>query len=154
MPNGDPMTTPAGLPKLPSMPPTITEQVITQKEKKPNKFLKVLGGIAGGAANIIAPGVGTMIGSLIGGGGSPFGSYGPLLEQQRQFEQMRRYNTVANMMQQQQQQTMMQQQQKQSFQLISMQTKVAQQSQEFSTISNLLKTRHDSEMTAVNNIKS
>lgn len=154
MPNGDPMTTPAGLPKLPSLPPSISDEVITQKQKKPNKFLQILGGITGGAANIIAPGVGTMIGNMIGGGGSPFGSYGNLYEQQRQFEKMQQYNTTANMMQQQQQQAMMNQQQQQSFQLISMQTKVAQQTQEFSTISNLLKTRHDSEMTAVNNIKS
>jgi hypothetical protein len=31
---------------------------------------------------------------------------------------------------------------------------VSMQAQEFTTVSNLMKTRHDSEMTAVNNIKS
>lgn len=153
MPNGDPMITPTEVQKLPAI-PIITDSTINQKDKKPNRFLSVLGGIAGGAINMVAPGIGTMIGGAIGGTGSAFGSYGTLIEQQQQFEKMQRYNQVSNMMQQKQNQAMMDQQQKQSYKLIEMQNRVSMQAQEFSTVSNLLKSRHDSEMTAVNNIKS
>ena len=131
-----------------------TDPNVSQKAKKPNKFLSILGGLAGGALNVIAPGVGSLIGGAIGGTGTAFGTYAPLIEQQKQFDRMQRYNQVSNLMQQQQNQAMMSQQQKQSYQLIEMQNRVSMQAQEFSTISNLLKSRHDSEMTAVNNIRS
>ncbi|NNE65783.1 MAG: hypothetical protein HKN33_04390 [Pyrinomonadaceae bacterium] len=147
------MITPNEVQKLPPV-PVFTDSTISQKQKKPNKFLNILGGIAGGALNMIAPGVGTLIGGAIGGSGSAFGSYGTLIQQRAHFEKMQRYNQVSNMIQQQQNQAMMDQQQKQSYKLIEMQNRVSMQAQEFSTISNLLKSRHDSEMTAVNNIKS
>jgi len=67
---------------------------------------------------------------------------------------MQRYNQAANVIQQKQQNEMMNQQQRQSMQMLGMQNRVSMQSQEFATVSNLMKTRHDSEMTAVNNIKS
>lgn len=152
MPNGDPMITPRGTDV--STIPSIVDTNITQEEKKPNKFLKVLGGIASGALNIVAPGIGSLVGGAIGGSGSAFGSYGTLVDQQLQFEKMQRYNQVANMMQQQQNQAMTRQQQKHSYQMIELQNRVSMQAQEFSTVSNLMKSRHDSEMTAVNNIKS
>ncbi len=152
MPNGDPMITPRG--SQPQSIPPVIDTKIEQKEKQPNKFLKVLGGIASGALNIVAPGVGSLIGGAIGGSGSAFGSYGSLYEQQIQFEKMQRYNQVSNMMQQQRNQAMTKQQQKHSYQMIELQNRVSMQAQEFSTVSNLMKSRHDSEMTAVNNIKS
>lgn len=153
MPNGDPMITPNGT-QIPSMPTTFPDSTTIQKEKKPNKFLSIMGGIAGGALNLIAPGVGSLIGGAISGSGSAFGSTASLYEQQAQFEKMQQYNQLANMMQQQQNQAMMSQQQKHSYQMIELQNRVSMQAQEFSTVSNLLKSRHDSEMTAVNNIKS
>ncbi|MDH3494226.1 MAG: hypothetical protein OEM82_11800 [Acidobacteriota bacterium] len=153
MPNGDPMITPAEIQKNQPI-PVISDSTINQKAQKPNKFLNILGGLAGGALNMVAPGIGSLIGGAIGGSGSAFGSYGSLIDQQRQFEKMQRYNQVSNMMQQQQNQAMMDQQRKQSYKLIEMQNRVSMQAQEFSTVSNLLKSRHDSEMNAVNNIKS
>ncbi len=157
MPNNDPMITPAGANQLPPVTTNVfSDANLTQQQpKKPNKFLQVLGGIAGGALNLVAPGVGSMVGNLIGGSsGSYGGSYGALMEQKQQFEEMQRYTQAANMQNQQQQQEMMNQQQKQSMQMLNVQQRVSMQAQEFTTVSNLLKTRHDSEMTAVNNIKS
>lgn len=152
MANTDPMITPNG--KLPPMTTVYPETQAPQEPKKPNKFLGILGGIAGSALNLVAPGVGSLVGRAIGGGGSSFGSYGTLMEQQRQFDEMQKYNQVANQMQQKQQNEMMNQQQQKSMDMLGMQNRVSMQSQEFATVSNLLKTRHDSEMTAVNNIKS
>ena len=36
--------------------------------KQPGTFRRVLGGIAGGATNMVLPGMGTVIGDMIGGG--------------------------------------------------------------------------------------
>ncbi len=93
--------------------------------KKPNAFGRIFGGILGGAASILMPGVGGLIGSALGGG-----------------------NNMADM------QGMLNQQMQQSMQLLSVQNRVQSQTQEFSTMSNLLKSKHDSEMSAVNNFKS
>jgi hypothetical protein len=154
MTNNDPLITPTSQ-KLPPITTVYPETSLPQEKKEPNKFLKILGGIAGGAAGILAPGIGSLVGSLIGGsGGSLFGSYGALYEQQRQFEEMQRYTQLSNALQQRQQQQLLDSQRQASFQLLGMQHRVGMQSQEFTTVSNLMKTRHDSEMTAVNNIKS
>lgn len=99
---------------------------IEQQPKQPNKFLSVLKGIGGVAAGFI-PGVGGMLGGIINGGGGPnFGSM----------------------------QTMIQQQERSSMRMLSIQQQVANQGQEFTAVSNLLKARHDSEMSAVSNFKS
>lgn len=89
---------------------------------KSSGFGRVMGGIMGGALNLVAPG----LGSLLGGGGA----------------------STADM------QTMMNNQMQQSMQLLSVQNRVQSQSQEFTTMSNLLKSKHESEMSAVNNFKS
>ncbi|HLM01271.1 MAG TPA: hypothetical protein VK400_09485 [Pyrinomonadaceae bacterium] len=151
----DPLVTPTGQ-QLPPMTTVYPETTVMrpQPSKEPNKFMKVLGGIAGGALNLVAPGLGGVLGNVIGGGGSAHGSYGALMEQQRQFEEMQRYNQLSTALQQRQQNSMMNQQQQQSMQLLGVQHRVSMQSQEFTTVSNLMKTRHDSEMSAVNNIKS
>jgi predicted lipid-binding transport protein (Tim44 family) len=99
---------------------------VAAPEKKSSGFGRVLGGIMGGALNIVAPGLGSVIGGAIGGGGA----------------------SAADM------QTMMNNQMRQSMQLLSVQNRVQSQSQEFTTMSNLLKSKHDSEMSAVNNFKS
>jgi hypothetical protein len=139
---------------LPPMVNISSETGLPEKVKQPNKFLQVLGGVAGGALSFVAPGLGGILGSIISGSGSSFGSYTALMEQQRQFDEMQRYNQLSSAIQQRQQQIMMNQQQQQSMQLLGVQQQVSMQSQEFTTVSNLMKTRHDSEMTAVNNIKS
>ena len=151
--NNDPLITPTSQ-QLPPVTTVYPETSLPQQPKEPNKFLKILGGVAGGAMNLVAPGIGSMVGNLIGGGGSSFGSYGALYDQQKQFDEMQRYSQTANAMSQRQQQQMMDTQRQQQFQLLGVQHRVSMQSQEFSTVSNLMKTRHDSEMTAVNNIKS
>lgn len=150
----DLMITPYKPEPLPPVAKIYPETQLEEKAKKPNKFLSVLGGVAGGALNFVAPGLGGILGSVIGGSGSSFGSYTTLMERQRQFEEMQRYSEISNTMQQRQQQQMMNQQQTQQMQLLGVQHRVSMQSQEFTTVSNLMKTRHDSEMTAVNNIKS
>jgi hypothetical protein len=43
----------------------------TQRASGGGGFRRILGTIAGGAANIFAPGIGGIIGGLIGGAGSP-----------------------------------------------------------------------------------
>ena len=94
--------------------------------KKSGGFGRVLGGILGGAVNMVAPGLGSVLGGVMGGGGA----------------------NMADM------QTMMNSQMRQSMQLLSVQNRVQSQSQEFTTFSNLLKSKHESEMSAVSNFKS
>lgn len=154
MTNNDPLITPLRTEQLPPVTTIYPETGLPQKAKEPNKFLRVMGGIASGALNFVAPGLGGILGNVIGGSGSSFGSYGSLMEQQRQFDEMQRYNQIATSLQQRQQQQMMNQSQQQSMQLLGVQHRVGMQSQEFATVSNLMKSRHDSEMQAVNNIKS
>lgn len=95
--------------------------------KQPNKFMSVLKGI-GGAALSMVPGLGG-IGGMISGSLSKGPDFGSM-------------------------QAMIQQQQESSVKMLGIQHQVSTQSQEFTTVSNLLKARHDSEMSAVNNFKS
>ena len=109
--------------------PLTTAAPVAPAKKKGGGFGKILGGILGGAVNLVAPGLGTVIGSAIGGGSGIGGSSVDM-------------------------QGMLNQQMQQSMELLSVQNRVQSQTQEFTTMSNLLKTRHDSEMSAVNNFKS
>lgn len=95
-----------------------------EKPKEPSKFGQIMRGIAGGALNIVAPGVGSLVGGFMGG--PNFGNMEQMLAQQQMF----------------------------SMQMLSVQNRVQSQTQEFTTVSNLLKARHDGEMSAVNNFKS
>lgn len=124
MPDGDPMIR-SGNEITPNFntPNVSTDNIFTQP-KQPNKFMGILKGIGSAAASFI-PGVGPMISGLIGGGGPDFGSM----------------------------QAMIQQQQRSSMQMLQIQNQVSQQSQNFTSVSNLLKARHDAEMSAVNNFK-
>ena len=97
-----------------------------EKPKEPGKFSRIFGGIAAGALNLVAPGAGSIIGSFINRGQTDF----------------------SNM------QSMLHQQQLQSMQMLAIQNRVQTQTQEFMTVSNLLKARHDGEMSAVHNFKS
>jgi predicted lipid-binding transport protein (Tim44 family) len=105
---------------------TLPSALPPEPPKQPGKFSKIFGGIAGAALNILAPGAGSLIGGFINRGGLDYGSM----------------------------QSMLHQQQLQSFQMLAIQNRVQTQTQEFTTVSNLLKARHDGEMSAVHNFKS
>ncbi len=113
-------------PIVSSVPQTqIVNTTVPTAPKKSSGFGRVMGGILGGALNFVAPGLGSVIGGLGNSGAS-----------------------AADM------QNMMNDQMRQSMQLLSVQNRVQSQSQEFTTFSNLLKSKHDSEMSAVTNFKS
>jgi hypothetical protein len=99
----------------------------TQPPKQPGKFGQILGTVLGGAMNVIAPGAGSLIGGLVRGGGI---GYAADIE------------------------SLLSQSARQQTQLIGVQMRVSEQTQQFATVSNLLKAKHDGEMTAVNNFKS
>ena len=95
--------------------------------KQPGKFSRIFGGIAAGALNLVAPGAGSIIGGFINrGSGLDTTSMNEMLRQQQMM----------------------------SFQMLAIQNRVQTQTQEFTTVSNLLKARHDGEMSAVHNFKS
>ena len=94
--------------------------------KQPGKFSRIFGGIAAGALNIVAPGMGSVVGSFINRGGVDTTNMNEMLRQQQMM----------------------------SFQMLAIQNRVQTQTQEFTTVSNLLKARHDGEMSAVHNFKS
>ncbi|MBA3714884.1 MAG: hypothetical protein H0W76_20895 [Pyrinomonadaceae bacterium] len=95
--------------------------------KQPGRFGKIFGGMLGGALNIVAPGAGSLISGFVRGG-----SNFDMASTERLFDQ-------------QAQQTAM---------MIGLQNRVQTKSQEFSTVSNILKAEHDSKMEAVRNCKS
>ena len=107
---------------------TLPSALPPEPPKQPGKFSKIFGGIAAGALNIVAPGMGSVIGGFINRGGSSL--------------------DTTNMNE------MLRQQQMMSFQMLAIQNRVQTQTQEFTTVSNLLKARHDGEMSAVHNFKS
>lgn len=96
--------------------------------KQPGRFSRIFGGLLGGAVNLFAPGAGSVLGSFINGGSGGL--------------------DTANM------QGMLNQQAQQSMALLAVQNRVQSQTQEFTTVTNLLKARHDGEMSAVHNFKS
>lgn len=110
----------------PTTAPQTSTATGTAAPKTPGKFGRILGGIVGSAINVVAPGVG-IIGNFIGRSSGL---------------------DVAAM------ETMMQQQWQQSMSVVALQNQVQTKSQEFTTVSNLLKSKHDSEMSAINNFKS
>ncbi len=109
----------------PVTPPTVPRQ--DTKPKEPGAFGRILGSVLGGAMNVIAPGAGSLIGGLVRGGG---------------------LNYAADM------EVMLAQSARQQTQLIGVQMRVNDQTQQFSAVSNMLKAKHDGEMTAVSNFKS
>ncbi len=137
---------------------------IQTKKSFGSKFLSVLGGVARTALNFVSPGLGSAIGGIIGNGGNRTssgnfgfgtGSYQEMIaDQQRTFEEMQKMTQLQHSIQMQQSQTMTAQSQRSASDLLLLQNRVANQSQEFSTISNLLKSRHDSRSHAIQNLKA
>src|SRR5215213_8958108 len=105
---------------------TLPSALPPEQPKQPGRFSKIFGGIAAGALNIVAPGMGSVVGSFINRGGVDATNMNEMLRQQQLM----------------------------SMQLLAVQNRVQTQGQEFSTISNLLKARHDGEMSAIHNFKS
>jgi hypothetical protein len=130
MRNGDPLTTTTVTPN-PVQVYEVTQangDVIGQPKKKTNGFLNVLGKIGQTAIGVLSGG-GIMgaLPSLLGGGntGMISGIQGFMNETMRNQTQ-----------------------------LLMVQQKVHRQGEEFAAITNVMKARHDSEMQAVNNMKS
>lgn len=97
------------------------------QQKGPGKAARIAGGIFGGILNLVAPGAGSVIGGFINrGGGMDTGGMNAMMDQQMQ-------NSMV---------------------MLAVQNRMQSQTQEFTTVSNLLKARHDGEMSAVNNFKS
>jgi hypothetical protein len=104
----------------------------TQPPKQPGAFRRILGSVVGGVGNLVAPGIGGLIGGVIGGGsiggilgggglgGSLSVGTGGLMGDTEQFLQL--------------QQTM------------------AQQQELFETASAIVKSRHDAAMASIRNI--
>jgi len=120
--NGDAMINQVPADQSASLPSALPPE----QPKQPGRFSKIFGGIAAGALNIVAPGMGSVIGSFINRGGVDTTNMNEMLRQQQMM----------------------------SMQLLAIQNRVQTQGQEFSTISNLLKARHDGEMSAIHNFKS
>jgi predicted lipid-binding transport protein (Tim44 family) len=101
---------------------------IQPQPKQPGKFSRIFGSLVGGALNIVAPGAGSLVGSFIngGGGGVDFNNMQSMLNHQAQ----------------------------QSMQMLAIQNRVQSQSQEFTTVSNLLRAKHEGDMSAVQNFKA
>lgn len=98
----------------------------TQPTKQPGGFRKVLGALVGGVGNVFAPGIGSLIGGTISGGGILGGvsvGVGGLT------------GTGTDPMQ-----------------YIQLQQQISQQMEMFETASNVLKSRHDASMQAIRNI--
>lgn len=112
--------------------PALQPQPLVPQQRGPGRFARIFGAIAGTALNLVAPGAGSLVGNLIGGGG--MGGDGGA--------------GAANM------EAMLQRQQQMSYEMIAVQNRVQTQTQEFTTVSNLLKAKHDGEMSAVHNFKS
>ncbi len=107
--------------------PTVQTTPAATQPKEPGKMSRIFGSILGGAVNVVAPGAGSIIGGLINRGGGVDGT---------------------NM------QAMLDKQAANSMLLLTTQMAVQDQSQNFTAASNLLKARHEGEMSAVHNFKS
>ena len=94
--------------------------------REPGRFGRIFGGILGGALNVVAPGVGSIVGGILRGGNLPGLADAEVMLAQQYHQQM---------------------------QLFSIQNRVNSLSQQFQMLSNLMKARHDSEMAAIQNLK-
>ena len=112
---------------VPTTQPAPMPSALPPVQKGPSKLGRIFRNILGGALNVFAPGAGSIIGGFINGGaGADFSNMQAMLDQQA----------------------------RQSMAMLAIQNKVQTQTQEFTTVSNLLKAKHDGEMSAVHNFKS
>ena len=87
-----------------------------QPPKSPGTFRRILGAAAGVAGNIFAPGMGSVLSSIIGGAGLNSAATDPS-------------------------------------QYLQLQQQINAQSEAFQSISNVLRSKHESAMAAINNLK-
>jgi hypothetical protein len=86
---------------VPSQQYSLADILQYTEPKRPGIFRRVLGSVAGGAANSFIPGVGTLLGDLFGGGfiGPTGGLLGPsaqFLQFQQQIQaEMRAFETIS-----------------------------------------------------------
>ncbi len=117
------------------------------------KFVSILGGIAGA----IIPGIGGIIagraGGQIGGYGQTSG-YNVLAEQAREFDRQQAENRAFQAQSQYESQILQQQARRDNNAMLHLQQDQNNQAQQFALVTNLLKSRHDGEMAAVQNLKS
>ena len=99
----------------------------TQAPNKKGAFSRILGNVLGGAINVMAPAAGGVLGTLIRGGGLGYTADIERLMAESTHQQM---------------------------QLIGVQMRVQERSEQFATVSNLMKSRHDGEMEAIRNFKA
>ena len=104
---------------------TAQPQAPPPARKGQGKFGRILGAIAGGALNVVAPGAGTLVGELIGGGDSLEAHKSMIAENERSMQRM-----------------------------LSVQNDIQNQTQSFTLLTNIMKAKHDAEMAAVHNLKS
>jgi hypothetical protein len=124
--NGDPLATNT-VTVQPNEVVQTNGDVIGTPQKKSGGFWSVLGKIGQTAIGVLSGGgIASVIPSLLGGGNGYIGSM----------------------------QAMMNDGLRSQSQLLLVQQKISRQSEEFAAITNLMKSRHDSEMQAVNNFKS
>lgn len=95
-------------------------------KKGPGKFARIMSAVAGGALNIVAPGAGTLIAELAGGGGDPMAQVKEMMEKNQESQAK----------------------------MFALQNEVQNQTQSFTLLTNILKAKHDAEMAAVHNLKS
>ncbi len=92
------------------------------QQSQPSTFRRVLGGVVGGAANIVAPGLGSLLGGSIAGiGTNTTGIQGALSSDSTFFLQL--------------------------------QEQMEAEQRAFESASNVLKSRHDAAMSAIQNIR-
>ena len=116
----------------PVVTPTPSATVATDPQPQPvdkpkGRAGKIFGSIMGGMLNVIAPSAGTMIGSIMRTGGIGYAA------------QLERVMAESNL---------------QQAQLIGVQMRVHEHMEQFTTVSNLLRSRHDGDMEAIKNFKS
>jgi|SRR5580704_4795966 hypothetical protein len=103
----------------------------TQTPKQPGAFRRVLGAVVGGVGNLVAPGIGSLIGGTISGGiggiGGSIGIGGIGA------------SGVGGLG-------------SDTMQYIQLQQQMSQQQEAFETASNVLKSKHDASMAAIRNI--
>lgn len=86
---------------IPSQQYSLADILQYTQPKQHGIFRRILGTVAGGAANVFAPGVGTLIGDMVGGGisapsGGLLGPSAQFLQLQQQMEsEMRAFETVS-----------------------------------------------------------
>lgn len=129
------------MPDIPGITPNLARynlETIRQytQPKKPGGFRRFLGAVAGGVANVFAPGAGTLLGNFIGGGGSQSALSSQALGGLGGLSTLGGAGLLND-----------------SMRYLRLQQQIQQQSQLVQMTSNIMKARHDMSMAAIRNIR-